>query len=125
MAPSPDLTTLICGFVYVLLSLYAAGLWAFALFRTGLGFCYFFIIATLIGVFISVVALLLHLDPNIGVRIFGKFGWRMSYYFIIVIQPVASLISVIGSTILVGWLIKRSNQTMKLTATAQRFGDAS
>ena len=51
MTPSHDPITLFCGGVYTLLALYAAGLWAFALFRTGMVFCYFYIIAALVGCF--------------------------------------------------------------------------
>jgi hypothetical protein len=116
MTPSRDPTTLICGALYIVIALYAAALWAFALFRTGMVFCYFFVIAALAGAFISVVTVVMYLDPYIGVRLFGSVGWRISYYFIIIVQPVASLISVIGSTMLVLWLTKRSNQAMQRTA---------
>jgi hypothetical protein len=116
MTPSRDPTTLICGALYIMIALYAVGLWAFALFRTRMAFCYFFILAALSGAFISVVTILMYLDPYIGLRLFGSSGWRISYYFIIVIQPFASLIGVVGSTILVRWLTKRSNQAMQPTA---------
>jgi hypothetical protein len=116
MTPSRDPTTLICGGLYILLALYAAGLWAFALFRTGMAFCYFFIVAAVFSAFISVVTVAMYLDPYIGVRLLGPFGWRISYYFIIVVQPVALLIGVTGSTILVRWLTKRSNQSLEPTA---------
>jgi hypothetical protein len=79
-------------------------------------FCYFYIVAALVGAFISVVSVGMYLDPYIWVRLLGKSGWRVSYYFIIVVQPSAGLISVIGSTILVRWLTKRSNRAMQPTA---------
>ena len=58
----------------------------------------------------------MYLDPYVWVRLLGKAGWRVSYYFIIVVQPVALLIGVTGSTILVRWLTKRSNQSLEPTA---------
>jgi uncharacterized membrane protein YhfC len=116
MTPSRDPITLICAGLYITLALYSVGLWAFALFRTGMAFCYFFIIAALFSAFISIVTVVMYLDPYVGVRLFGKLGWRISYYFIIVIQPVGGLIGITGSTMLVRWLTKRSNQSMQPTA---------
>jgi len=65
MTPSHDPLTLICGGVYILLALYIAGLWAFCLFRTGMVFCYFYIVAAFVGIFISIVSVAMHLDPYI------------------------------------------------------------
>ena len=116
MTPSHDPITLICGVVYILLALYVAGLWAFCLFRTGLVFCYFYIAAAVVGTFISVISVAMHLDPYVWVRLLGKAGWRISYYLIIVVQPIGVLIGATGTTILVRWLTKRSNQSLKPTA---------
>jgi len=116
MTPSHDPLTLICGGVYILLALYVAGLWAFCLFRTGMVFCYFYIVAAVVGTFISVVSVAMHLDPYVWVRLLGKAGWRISYYLIIVVQPIGVLIGATGATILVKWLIKRSNQSLESTA---------
>jgi hypothetical protein len=58
----------------------------------------------------------MYLDPYIWVRLLGKTGWRVSYYFIIVVQPAAYLISLIGSVMLVRWLTKRPNQSLEPTA---------
>jgi hypothetical protein len=116
MTPSRDPTTLICAVLYIILALYAVGLWVFALLRTGMVFCYFYIVAALVGAFISVVSVAMYLDPYIWVRLLGKEGWRISYYFIIVVQPAAYLIGVSDSTILVRWLTKRSNQSLEPTA---------
>jgi hypothetical protein len=113
MTPSHDPLTLICGVVYILLALYVAGLWAFCLFRTGMVFCYFYIVAAVVGAFISVVSVAMHLDPYVWVRLLGKAGWRISYYVIIVVQPIGVLIGATGATILVRWLTKRSNQSLE------------
>jgi hypothetical protein len=113
MTPSHDPLTLICGGVYILLVLYVAGVWAFCLFRTGMVFCYFYIVAAVVGIFISVVSVAMYLDPYIWVRLLGKSGWRISYYVIIVVQPIGVLIGAIGATILVRWLTKRSNQSLE------------
>jgi MFS family permease len=110
MTPSHDPITLVCGGVYIVLALYIAGLWAFALLRTGMVFCYFYIVAALVGAFISVVSVAMYFDPHIWVRLLGKAGWRISYYFIIVVQPIGVLIGATGATILVRWLTRRSNQ---------------
>jgi hypothetical protein len=120
MTPSRDPTTLICAGLYIFLALYAVGLWVFALFRTGMVFCYFYIVAALVGAFISIVSVAMYLDPYIWVRLLGKAGWKVSYYFIIIVQPAAYLIGVIGSTILVRWLTKRSNQALQPTADRSR-----
>ena len=98
------------------LTLYAVGLWVFALFRTRMVFCYFYIVAALVSLFISMVSVGMYLDPYIWVRLLGRSGWTVSYYFIIVVQPVALLIGVTGSTILVRWLTKRPNQSLQPTA---------
>jgi hypothetical protein len=116
MTPSRDPTTLVCAGLYIMLTLYAVGLWAFALVRTRMVFCYFYIVAALVGAFISVVSVGMYLDPYIWVRLLGRSGWTVSYYFIIVVQPIALLIGVTGSTILVRWLTKRSNQSLQPTA---------
>jgi hypothetical protein len=55
----------------------------------------------------------MHLDPYLWVRLLGRTGWNVSYYFIIVVPPVGLRIGVTGSTILVRWLTKRSNQAMQ------------
>ena len=116
MTPSHDPLALICGGVYILLALYIAGLWAFCLFRTGMVLCYFYILAAVVGIFISVVSVAMHLDPYIWVRLLGKAGWRISYYIIILVQPIGILIGATGATILVRWLTKRSNQSLEPTA---------
>jgi hypothetical protein len=116
MTPSHDPLTLMCGGVYILLTLYIAGLWAFCLFRTGMVFCYFYILAAVVGIFISVVSVAMHLDPYVWVRLLGKEGWRISYYVIIVVQPIGVLIGATGATILVRWLTKRPNQSLEPTA---------
>jgi hypothetical protein len=66
MAPSHDPLTLICGGVYILLTLYIAGLWAFCLFRTGMVFCYFYILAAVVGIFISVVSVAMSRSVHLG-----------------------------------------------------------
>jgi hypothetical protein len=116
MTPRHDPITLVCGGFYILLALYLAGLWAFALFRTGMVFCYFYIVAAIVGAFISVVSVAMYLDPYVWVRLLGKAGWRISYYFIIVVQPIGLLIGATGATMLVRWLTKRSNQPLEPTA---------
>ena len=116
MTPSHDPLTFMCGGVYILLTLYIAGLWAFCLFRTGIVFCYFYILAAVVGIFISVVSVTMHLDPHIWERLLGKAGWRISYYVIILVQPIGILIGATGTTILVRWLTKRSNQSLEPTA---------
>jgi hypothetical protein len=50
------------------------------------------------------------------VRLLGKEGWRISYYVIIVVQPIGVLIGATGATILVRWLTKRLNQSLEPTA---------
>jgi len=116
MTPPPDPVTTICGIVHIAVALYAVALWSFALYRTGFLFCYFFVAAAVVSVIISISAIVLHLDPLIGVRLLGQPGWRICYYFIVVIQPIASLVAATGSTVLVLWLTKRSNQAMQRTA---------
>jgi len=76
MTLSRDPTTLVCGGLYIFLALYAAGLWAFALFRTGMVFCRFFIVAAVFSASISVVTVAMYLDPYIGVRIVGREPFR-------------------------------------------------
>ena len=116
MTPSRDPATLVCASIYMTLTMYAVGLWVFALFRTRMVFCYFYIVAALVSLFISVVSVGMYLDPYIWVPLLGRSGWTVSYYFIIVVQPVALLIGVTGSTILVRWLTKRPNQSLEPTA---------
>jgi hypothetical protein len=64
----------------------------------------------------QVVSVAMYLDPYVWVRLLGKAGWRISYYFIIVVQPIGLLIGATGATILVRWLTKRSNQPLQPTA---------
>ena len=111
-----DPTILICGAAYILLALFGAALWVFALLRTRMLFCYFYIAAAVVAAFISVITVSMYLDPYIGVRLLGKAGWKVSYYFIVIVQPAAYAISLIGSIILVRWLTKRPNQSMQPTA---------
>jgi hypothetical protein len=94
MTLSRDPTTLICAGLYIMLALSAVGLWVFALLLTGMVLCYFYIVAALVGVFISIVSVAMHLDPYVWVRLLGRAGWRISYYFIIVVQPIGLLIGV-------------------------------
>jgi len=51
MTPSRDPATLVCASIYMTLTLYAVGLWVFALFRTRMVFCYFYIVAALVSLF--------------------------------------------------------------------------
>jgi ABC-type multidrug transport system permease subunit len=115
MTPTNDPTTLICAALYVTFAFYATGLWVFALFRTRMTFCYFFIASAIVGAILSVFAVAMYLDPYIWVRLLGRAGYRVSYYFVIVVQPTAYLVNIIGATMLVRWLTKRSNQAMQLT----------
>jgi len=55
-------------------------------------FCYFYIVAAVVSIFISVVSVAMHLDPYVWVRLLGKAGWPISYYVIIVLQPIGVLI---------------------------------
>ena len=73
-------------------------------------FCYFYILSAIVGLFMSIVSVGMYLDPYIWVRLLGQAGWKVSYYFIIVVQPVAYFISIVGSVVLVRWLIKRPNR---------------
>jgi hypothetical protein len=116
MTPRNDPTTLICAALYVAFAFYAAGVWVFALLRTGMAFCYFFIASAVVGAILSVFAVAMYLDPYLWARIFGSAGYLVYYYFVIVSQPVAYLINIIGATILVRWLTKRPNQGMQPTA---------
>jgi hypothetical protein len=116
MTPRNDPTTLICAALYIAFAFYAAGLWMFALFRTKMTFCYFLIASAVVGAILSVFSVAMYLDPYIWVRLLGRTGYRVSYYFVIVAQPAAYLINIIGATMLVSWLTKRSNQPLQPTA---------
>jgi hypothetical protein len=116
MTLSPDPVTIICGIAHILVALYALALWSFALYRTGFLFCYCFIAATVVSVFTSVITVVLYFNPFLCVRLLGQPGWRICYYVIVIIQPVASLVAAIGSTVLVLWITKTSNQAIQRTA---------
>jgi len=79
---------------------YFALAWCFAIFASSRLF---------VGAFISVVSVAMYLDPYVWARLLGKAGWRISYYFIIVVQPIGLPTGATGATILVRWLTKRSN----------------
>lgn len=111
-----DPTTLVCGALYIAFAFYAAGLWVFALVRTRMAFCYFFIASAIVGAVLSVFAVVMYLDPYFWVRLFGRAGYRVSYYFVMVSQPVSYLVSITGATLLVRWLTKRCNRVMDRTA---------
>jgi hypothetical protein len=112
---SPDFITLLCALSYVLFAIYSFALWTFALLRTRLNFCYIFMATAVFSFIISVITVILYWDPYFGLRTFGHAGWRICYYFIVLIQPAASLVSAAGTTVLVVWLVKRSNQAMQST----------
>jgi hypothetical protein len=80
-----------------------------------MAFCYFFIASAVVGAILSVFAVAMYLDPYIWVRLLGRAGYIVSYYFVIVSQPVAYLVNIIGATMLVRWLTKRSNPAMQPT----------
>jgi hypothetical protein len=80
-------------------------------------FCYFLIASAIVNAILSVFAVAMYLDPYLWVRLFGRTGYAVYYYFVIVTQPIAYLVNIIGATMLVRWLTKRPNQAMQPTAS--------
>jgi hypothetical protein len=101
-----DLVTLTCALVYIPLCLYLIALWCFALIRTGFAFCYIFVFAYALLLVLSVINATLHYDPFMGARLLGREGWTIVYYIFICAQPMNDLITIVGFTMLVTWLLK-------------------
>jgi hypothetical protein len=90
--------------VSLVIDVYSAGLWSFAFIRTGLPFCIPLAIASVGAFFVALVAAafafdlggMKHLDPANVVYGFSLF----------VMQPCVGLLSVLGQTWLVVWLLR-------------------
>ncbi len=111
-----DLVTCLCALSFIVLGIYALALWIYALVRTGFGFFWLLVIASVLGVIVSIINAALVYDHYVGIRLLGQPGWKIFYYAFYCVQPVESLLSVVGSTILVIWITRRSNQPLQPTA---------
>jgi hypothetical protein len=107
MTAPRDLVTLVCAIGFIVLNLYYLGLWIYALHRTRLGFCYILVATGAVGVFLSVINVVLYCDPYVGVRGLGLPGWKVFYYLFVCIQPINVVASYIGFTLLVAWMTRR------------------
>jgi hypothetical protein len=101
-----DLATLLCAISYVAFALYALILWTYAAIRMRQAFFYLFVFGSAIGLVVSLVNVLLYANPHIGVRFLGLRGWKLFYYLFISSQVFESVMVLMGSTMLVRWLIR-------------------
>ncbi len=101
---------------FVLFSVYLIALWIYGLGRTGSPAFFFLLAAAVIGLGVSLANVALVCDSYIGIRILGRDAWKIFYYAFVCIQPVQSLLSAVGLTILVLRITNRSNQALQPTA---------
>jgi hypothetical protein len=116
MLATVEPVTLLSAFSFVLFSVYRLALGAYGLARTGLMAFSLIILASVIGLGVSIANLTLIYDSYIGIRILGQSSWKIFYYAFVCIQPVESLLSAIALTILTVWITHRSNQSLEPTA---------
>jgi hypothetical protein len=115
-----DFVTLASACSFVLFSVYHIALGLYGFLRTGLFWFFLLIASSVIGLGVSVANVAMVYDPYIGIRVLGQSAWKVFYYSFVCIQPIGSLLSAIGFTILTLWITQRSNQPMK--PTSDRYG---
>ena len=90
--------------VLVVLDMYAAGLWCFAYVRTALPFCLVLALASLGALFGAVIATAFAYDLA-GIKRFDPANIIYGFSFF-VLQPLVALVTIVGQTWLVTWLIR-------------------
>jgi hypothetical protein len=102
-----ETVTLFSASLLVLFSVYWLALGAYGFFRTGLLAYFLIIVASVLGLGVSIANVALIYDSYIGIRILGQSGWKLFYYTFVCVQPVGALLSVIAMTLLTLWITRR------------------
>jgi hypothetical protein len=105
---------------FAVANLYLFGLWCFAFMRTGLRFFWVLAISSgaslLIGIFTAVLAY----DFTGWEQFFGHQLFIISYEVFLSLQPVVSLVALVGCTMFVRWVLRErpqaSNQSLEPNA---------
>jgi hypothetical protein len=99
--------TLFCAACLVVFALYVVALWAYGFIRTGSIAFFLLLVAAVIALGVSLANVALVYDSYLGIRLLGRSAWKIFYYVFVCIQPVESLLSVIGLTMLVTWVTRK------------------
>jgi hypothetical protein len=71
--------TLLSAFSFIVFSIYRLALGVYGLVRTGFIAFFLIIVASVIGLGVSIANVALVYDSYIGMRIFGQSGWKIFY----------------------------------------------
>jgi len=116
MVATVDTVTLGCAVSFVFFSVYTIALGTYGFMRTGFIAFFLLIVASAIGLAVSIANVALVCDSYIGIRLLGRDGWKIFYYVFYSVQPIGSLVTAVAMTILTVWIIRRSNQALQPTA---------
>ena len=97
--------TFFCSLGLVLAYLFASGLWAYGIFRTGLSFFYILIFAASLGLVLSVINVVFYYDPNFMTGFLGPHGFTLFFYCYIWLLLIHLVIGLIGATMMVRWIL--------------------
>jgi hypothetical protein len=105
---------------FAVANLYLFGLWCFAFMRTGLSFFWLLAIASGASLLEGIFTVLLAYDFAGWEQFFGRHLFIISYEVFLGLQPVISLATLVGCTMLVRWVLRErpqaSNQSQEPTA---------
>jgi len=111
-----DPVTLACAVSFVFFSVYTIALGIYGFMRTGFAAFFLLIVASAIGLAVSIANVALVYDSYIGMRLLGRGGWQIFYYVFYSIQPIGSLLTAVAMTMLTVWIMRRSHQPFEPTA---------
>lgn len=120
MSRPNDPITFFCTLGFVLVHLSFVGLWTFAIWRTRLWFFYITLLVALGASAISIINVVLYYDPVYVQQLLGRQFYAMFFYSFVWAQLCVSFLGLIGSVLMVRWIIprfdsSRSNQSLEPT----------
>jgi hypothetical protein len=107
MLATVEPVTLLSASSLVLFNVYGLALGGYGLLRTGFMAFFLIIVASVIGLGVSIANVALVYDSYIGIRILGKSAWKIFYYAFVCIHPIEALLNAIAMTILTVWIARK------------------
>jgi hypothetical protein len=92
---------------FVFFSVYSVALGAYGFIRTGFIAFFLIIVASVIGLAVSIANVALVYDSSIAIRLLGRDGWKIFYYAFYSVQPIGSLITAVAMTMLTVWITRK------------------
>ena len=105
-----DINAFICTLGFVIGNCFAIGLWAVAMWRTGLHFFLLMFIVATVATVLSVVNMVIYYNPPVVIHILGPAKYTALFHIYIYAMVLNFAISLVGFGMIVRWICHACKQ---------------